>query len=66
MKREKCEKQIRDLMIQIRDVYRQYNADGKYLSMCIMDDFVNMNNSFYADDADHPLNMSYTIEPREK
>ena len=41
MKREKCEKQIRDLMVQIRDVYRQYNADGKYLSMCIMDDFVN-------------------------
>lgn len=26
----------RDLMIQIRDVYRKYNADGEYLSLSIM------------------------------
>lgn len=66
MEREECEKQIRDLMIQIYDVYRKYNPSGNYLAMFIIDGILTMNNAFYADDADHPLNMSYDIEPREK
>lgn len=67
MKREECEKQIRDLMIQIYKVYHEYNPDGKYISMFIMDDDLFMNNAYYSDDADHPLNSSdYVIESREK
>jgi hypothetical protein len=32
--------------------------------MFIKDGFVNMNNAFYAEDEDHPLNRDYVIEPR--
>lgn len=66
MTREQCENKILDLMIQIDKVYHEYNPYGKYLSMFILDDCVNMNNSFYADDADCPLDMHYVIESREK
>lgn len=62
MKREECEKQIRDLMIQIRDVYKEYNADGEYLSLAIMGDTLMANNMEYADDADSPLNVYYVIK----
>lgn len=66
MKRKECEKQIRDLMVQIHDVYRKYNADGKYLSLAIMGDTLMANNMEYTDDADHPLDIYYVIEQREE
>ena len=62
MEREECEKQIRDLMIQIRDVYRKYNADGEYLSLAIIGDTLMANNMEYEDDADRPLNIYYVIK----
>ena len=62
MEREECEKQIRDLMIQIRDVYRKYNADGEYLSLAIIGDTLMANNMEYEEDADRPLNIYYVIK----
>ena len=66
MDREECEKQIRDLMIQIHDVYRKYNPKGKYLSMCINGDAVCANNAFFLGDEDRLLDMYYEIEQREE
>lgn len=62
MKRKECEKQIRDLMIQIREVYRKYDPDGKYLSLAIMDNTLMANNMCYTDDADHPVDIYYEIK----
>lgn len=62
MKKEECQKQIIDLMIQIHDVYREYNADGKYLSIAIMGDTLMANNMIYKDDVNHPLDIYYVIE----
>lgn len=62
MKRKECEKQIRDLMIQIRDVYMKYYPDGEYLSLAIMGDTLMANNMAYADDADNPLDIYYIIK----
>lgn len=61
-KRKECEKQIRDLMIQIRDVYKEYNPDGEYLSFAIMGDTLMANNMHFTDDADHPLDIYYVIK----
>jgi hypothetical protein len=66
MKRKECEKQIRDLMVQIHDVYRKYNEGGKYLSLAIIGDTLMANNMKYTDDADHPLDIFYAIEQREE
>ena len=62
MDREECEKQIRDLMIQIRDVYRKYNADGEYLSLAIIGDTLIANNMEYEENADRPLSIYYVIK----
>ena len=62
MTRIECQKQIIDLMIQIRDVYKEYNADGKYLSLAIMGDTLMANNLKYTDDANHPLDIYYVIK----
>ena len=66
MKRKECEKQIIDLMLQIRDVYSKYNADGDYLTLAIMGDTLMANNMAYEDDADHPLDIYYVIKQIEK
>jgi hypothetical protein len=62
MKRKECKKQIIDLMIQIRDVYRKYNANGKYLSLTIIGDTLIANNMYNTEDADHPLDIYYDIK----
>lgn len=62
MKREECEKQIIDLMIQIRDVYKEYNADGEYLSLAILSDALMAYNMEDEGEADHPLDIYYVIK----
>ena len=62
MERKECEKQIRDLMIQIDEVYHKYNPDGMYLSLAIIGNTLMANNMEYEDDADHPLNIYYVIK----
>ena len=62
MKREECEKQIIDLMIQIRDVYRKYDADGEYLSLAIMGDTLMAYNMKFTGDEDHPLDIYDVIK----
>lgn len=62
MEREECEKQIRDLMIQIDEIYHEYNPDGDYLTLAIMGDTLMANNMAYADDADNPLDIYYVIK----
>ena len=66
MTREQCEKKIRNLMIQIDKVYHEYNPEGTYLGLCIVGDFARANNSYYSDDADHPLDMYYQIKGKIK
>lgn len=62
MEREECEKQIRDLMIQIRDVYKEYNADGEYLSLAIVNDSLLAYNMEDEGEEDHPLDIYYVIK----
>lgn len=62
MEREECQKQIRELMIQIRDVYRKYNPDGNYLAMFIEGDHLMVNNAYWEDDIDRPLDKFYVIK----
>ncbi len=66
MKRKECEKQIIDLMIQIGKAYHEYNPDGTYLSLAIMDNTLMANNMCYTDDADHPINIYYVIKQIKK
>ena len=49
-------------MLQIRDVYSKYNADGDYLTLAIMGDTLMANNMAYEDDADHPVDIYYIIK----
>lgn len=65
MKRAECEKQIRDLMLQIDKVYHEYNPEGTYLSLSIVDGNLMANNRYYSDDADHPIDMFKVIKRKD-
>ena len=65
MTREQCEKKIRHLMIQIDKVYHEYNPEGTYLNLSIVDDNLMAHNSYYSDDADHPIDMFHVIKRKD-
>lgn len=62
MTRKQCEKKIRDLMIQIDNVYHEYNPDGTYINLSIVGDNLMANNRYYSDDADYPIDMFWVIK----
>ena len=41
MTREECEQKLFDLLKQVRDVYCEYGTDGKMLSVCMDDEYIN-------------------------
>ena len=57
MNREECEAKILDKCREIRELYRQYNPTGTYLSMTIVDDSIRFWNEYYNKDADKPINF---------
>lgn len=52
MKREQTEKTILRLMEVIRDVYKEYNPEGEYLTLTFMEDTIYFNNEYWSGDTD--------------
>lgn len=65
MKRKECEKKIRDLMIQIGEVYNEYNPDGTYLSLTLIDGTIMVDNNPHKD-TKHPIDIYYRIKRKGK
>lgn len=63
MTRYQCEKKIRNLMIQIDEVYHEYNPDGKYLHISILNDVIVANNSIHDE---KQLDLCYVIKRNGK
>ena len=55
MGREECERAIIAKMKEIREIYEQYNPDGRRLSLFYIDDHYSVDNSYRTDDSDHPI-----------
>ena len=51
MERFEAETVLLEKLNEIRELYLEYNPDGKYLSVCITDDGVQCNNAHWGDDA---------------
>lgn len=46
-------------MMEIQELYKQYNPEGNYLSCYITQDYISCNNSYFDEDAEHPVNVFY-------
>ena len=55
MGRIECEKAIIQKMREIMDIYHEYNPDGEYLSMTIVNDHFSVNNIYFEDDYEHQI-----------
>ena len=74
MTRHECERQIAEKLVEIIDIYHQYNPDGKYLAMFYSGDeeqHISFNNRYWnikdnidspGEDVHMPLNYSRVIE----
>lgn len=62
--RQETEDSIHELMQRIYEVYKQYNPNGSYLSLTINHKYMSMNNVYYGNDIDHPINASWVGEER--
>lgn len=66
MTRQECEEKILEKLEEIKEIYKEYNPDGKLLSMfySYLDiserDFINVNNAYWdgGDDEKRPINAS--------
>ena len=66
MTREECEKLLMDTLSIAWGIYKQYNPNGEYLMMSASDTeermFMYINNKYYDEDADHPIDKHYLEE----
>jgi hypothetical protein len=62
MTRSECEAKIKDLFNQIVDVYKEYNPDGEYLDVCIVQgDYCHANNACYCKSENREEGKDYNI-----
>lgn len=57
MNRAECEAKLAALMIEAWEVYKQYNPEGEYLTMDIINGKVSANNSYWAEDKEKPIQI---------
>ena len=50
MTRSECETKIAERLKEIKEIYEQYNPDGKYLSLCIIDGCIKFHNRYWKTD----------------
>lgn len=71
MTRDKCEKLITEKIKEIYEIYKQYNPEGKYLTACITDGHIFVNNKCWktedevGDDYDTPIDVFSSLNEEE-
>lgn len=67
MTREECEHKIKAIMLELVNVYREYNPEGEYLSCAFTNNTILFNNAYYDEDKDHKIDgyMHNVYEPRQ-
>lgn len=58
MERKECEKLLMKKLKEMQEIYKRYNPEGKYLAVCINEDFLSINNAYFAEDAAKPIDVS--------
>ena len=59
MNKVECEQQIKEKLLEIKDIYTQYNPKGDYLTLTVFDDSLHFWNKYYDEegpDAENPIN----------
>ena len=55
MNREITEAKLKELLLEAWKVYKEYNPDGCYLIMCVINGSYHVNNSYYERDSHSPI-----------
>lgn len=66
MTRAECEDKLLTLAKQICDVYEEYRGNTGYLSITVLEDYININNGYWGEDKELPVNISTLFEWRNK
>lgn len=64
MTRKEAEEKIGKLLLEIRDIYHEYNPDGKQLNIGVTDKGHWAFNAYWAEDKKHPMDF-YIMEGAE-
>ena len=55
MTKEECEARIFTFMKRIKEVCKRYSGNCDFLSLVIMDDYMEFHNRYYGEDSDFPI-----------
>lgn len=50
-------KEIYKKLLEIQEIYYKANPQGDYLSMCIMRDYISINNEYWDKDKEYPISI---------
>lgn len=59
MTKKQCESRICTLMECIKEIYKRYSGNCDYLSLVIIDDYMEFHNRYYGEDSDFPIEYSH-------
>lgn len=55
--RDECERKLLALMREAVAIYHQYNPDGNYLTLTLVNGVISGNNSYFDNDRERPVNF---------
>lgn len=62
MTRRECEQAIVKKLREIWDIYQEYNPGGEYLSTHVSSDYAYVNNTYWGEDKEKPLDYCEFVE----
>lgn len=62
MNREECESKLLEKAREMREIYRQYNSEDDYLTICISDNYIAINNSGFNEDYSLPVVDTFVFD----
>ena len=64
MTRNECEQKIAEKLLEIKEIYHQYNSSGEYMHLVVTNDYISAVNEYYGEDFEKPIDFKkYEGEP---
>ena len=66
MNRLECEKKVEALIREAYETYKQYNPDGDFFSIGIIEGHAAVFNSWFDQDKERPINFWFRVDEKEE
>lgn len=66
MNKEECEKKLVNKIKEMWDIYKEYNPEGDFINVCISEENLIINNKYFGNDGNKPIDYFGQLGGGEK